>query len=118
MGEVEERILRAESELARLTQDHMNLAEAAAHAEADWKAHRDRIIVRIAAGDERTAADMREATARCEVDPVTGQSGDELYRHYKVTEARAESSARAMRAVEARLNGMQTISANIRRTTT
>jgi hypothetical protein len=114
MGEVEERILAANDELADLTATHTHLADAAANAEADWKAHRDRVIVRLHHSTERTAADTREAIARAEMDPETGQAGDELYRTYKVTTYAMESSARAMRAIEARLNSLQTISANLR----
>ena len=115
MAEVEERLLRAESQLEELTTTHMSLADAAANAEADWKSHRDRVIVRIANSGERSAADYREAVARQEIDPETGKSGDELYRTYKVTEAAAESSARAMRSIESRLNSFQTLAANIRK---
>jgi len=118
MGEVEVRILQADDQLATLAESHMGFADAAANAEADWKSHRDRVILRVAATGDRTAADTREAMARQEVDPVTKKSGDDLYREYKVTEAAAESSARAMRSLEARLNAFQTISANLRRVAT
>ena len=114
MAEVESRLLRAEAQLEELTLTHMGLADAAANAEADWKSHRDRVIVRIANTGERTAADYREAMARQEVDPETQKSGDDLYRTYKVTCAAAESAARAMRSIEARLNAFQTLSANLR----
>lgn len=117
MGDVENRLLRAEFELAELTSIHMGLANDAAEAEADWKAHRDRVIVRIANSGDKMAADMREAHARMEIDPKTGMSGEDLYRRYKVTEAAAESSARAMRAIEARLGSFQTLAANLRKVT-
>lgn len=115
MAEVEERIMRADDELADLTIQHMTLADRAANAEADWKAHRDRVILKAKDAEERTAADTREAMARGEVDPVTQRRGSDLYRSYKVAEAAADSSARAMRAIEARLNAFQTIAANLRR---
>ena len=115
MGEVEERIVRADDELAELTGIHMDLADDAAKAEATWKRHRDTVIVRTVKGEERTASDYREALAREEVDPITGKPGHELYEAYKTTEAAADSSARAMRAIEARLNAFQTIAANLRR---
>lgn len=117
MAEVEERIMRADDELVTLTENHMNLADQAAHAEADWKAHLSRVAVRIAHSGEKSASDTREASARTEIDPVTGRTGDDLYRTYKVTQAAAESSGRAMRSIEARLAAFQTIAANIRKVT-
>ncbi len=115
MGEVEERIMRADDELAELTGIHMNLAEEAAMAESTWKRHRDTVIVRIVKGEDRSASDYREAAAREEIDPITTRPGHELYEDYKVTKARSDSSARAMRAIESRLNAFQTIAANLRR---
>lgn len=115
MAEVEERIVRADDELAELTGVHMDLSDAAAKAEAAWKRHRDTVIVHTVKNEDRTASDYREALARDQVDPITGKFGHELYEDYKVTEAAADSSARAMRAIEARLNAFQTIAANLRR---
>jgi hypothetical protein len=118
MAEVEERIVRADDELAELTAIHMDLAEAAAKAEATWKRHRDTVIVRVVKAEDRTAADFREAMAREEIDPITGRPGHELYEDYKITEAKSDSSARAMRSIESRLNAFQTIAANLRRVAT
>jgi len=115
MAEVEERIMRADDELAELTTSHMDLAHDAAVAEAQWKRHRDTVIVHTVKNEERTAADYREALAREQIDPITGKQGAELYEVYKITEAAAESSARAMRSIEARLNAFQTIAANLRK---
>lgn len=118
MSEVEERITRADDELAELTGVHMDLSEDAAWAESAWKRHRDTVIVRTVGGGERTASDYREALAREETDPITGELGSTLYERYKVTEARAGSSARAMRAIESRLSAFQTIASNLRRVAT
>lgn len=118
MSDVEERIVRADDELADLTAIHMDLAEAAARAEAAWKRHRDIVIVKIVRSQERTGADYREAEAREQLDPITGKPGHELYEEYKITEARAESSARAMRSIEARLSAFQTIASNLRKVAT
>jgi hypothetical protein len=115
MAEVEERLVRADDELADLTAVHMDLSDNAAKAEASWKRHRDTVIVHTVKNEERTAADYREALARDSIDPLTGKPGHELYEDYKTTEAAADSSARAMRAIEARLNAFQTIAANLRR---
>ena len=117
MGQVEERIVRADDELAELTGTHMDLADAAAKAEANWKRHRDTVIVQAVRGPDRTASDFREALAREQIDPMTKKPGHELYEDYKVTEAAAGSSARAMRAIEARLSAFQTIAANVRNQT-
>lgn len=118
MGEVEQRLMAADTELEHLVHEHMRLCEEAAHAEANWKGHRDRVIVQMLAKGERTAADTREAYARSGVDPETGQSGEELYRSYKLTEARAGSSARAMKALESRMSVLQTIASNLRSVST
>jgi hypothetical protein len=115
MAEVEERIMRADDELAELTATHMDLAREAAIAEVEWKRHRDTVIVYTVKNEDRTAADYREALAREQIDPVTGKQGIELYERYKITEAAAQSSARAMRSIEARLNAFQTIAANLRK---
>lgn len=117
MGEVEERIVRAEDELVLLTETHMKLAERAAHAKADWMAHLSRVLVRIAHSGEKGASDIREAMARTEVDPITKQEGNDLYRTYKVLTETVEAQARAMRAIESRVNAWQTIAANIRKVT-
>jgi len=114
MGEVEERIIRAEEELVKLTETHMDLSERAAHAKADWMAHLSRVLVRLAHSGEKGASDTREAVARSEMDPITGLEGNDLYRTYKVLTETAGAQARAMRAVESRVNAWQSIAANLR----
>jgi len=114
MAEVEERIVRADDELSELTLTHMGLADKSARAEAAWKRHRDTVIIRTSKQADRTAADVREAAARDEIDPITGKPGHQLYEEYKIAEAAADSSARAMRSLESRLSAFQTLASNIR----
>lgn len=115
MGEVERYILRADEELVKLTESHMTLARQAAEAKADWMAHLSRVLVRIAHSGEKGASDTREAMARTEIDPITGREGNDLYRTYKILTETVDAQARAMRAIESRLNGWQTIAANLRK---
>jgi len=117
MVEVEERIMRADDELTRLTESHMELADMSARAEATWKAHRDRVIIAIVANGEKGAADTREAKAKQVVDVKSGQKGEELYETYLIAEAATASSARAMRALESRLSAFQTLASNLRNLT-
>lgn len=124
MGEVEERLVRADDELAKLTETHVNLADQAARAEAMWKNHRDRIIVMIAKSGDKGAKDTREAQAKQQVCgnphcPCSDDAwaGEKLYTDYEVHLAAKDSSAKAMRSIEARLNAFQTIAANIRKVT-
>jgi len=124
MAEVEERIMRADDELARLTETHVNLADQSARSEARWKNHRDRCIVKIVRGGDKGAKDTREAYAKemecgsprcpCSEDPY---AGERLYEEYEIRVSAKDSSARAMRSIESRLNAFQTISANIRAAT-
>lgn len=124
IAEIEERIMRADDELERLTQTHVSLADQAARAEARWKNHRDRIITKIVRSGDKGAKDTREAFAKemecgypecpCESDPYAGAK---MYEEYEIRVAAKDSSAKAMRSIEARLNAFQTISANIRKLT-
>lgn len=114
MGEVEERLRRADDELLALTESHMGISEQSAEAKADWMAHLSRVLVRIAHSGEKGASDTREAMARTEIDPITGREGNDLYRTYKVLSETTEAQARAMRAIEARIGAWQTICANLR----
>lgn len=115
MGEVERRLCRCEEELVKITENHMVLSKQAAEAKADWMAHLSRVLVRIAHSGEKGASDIREATARVEIDPITGREGNDLYRTYKILSETVEAQARAMRAIESRLNAWQTIAANLRK---
>ena len=103
MGEVEERIIRADNELAKLTDTHVGLARESAAAEARWKNHRDRIIVRISRSGDKGAKDTREALAkqeRCENPycPCTDDpwAGEKLYTDYEAAVALKKTINRLM----------------------
>jgi hypothetical protein len=117
LGEVERRIMRVDDELADLVEQHYSAAEQAAGAEADWKSHRDRILVAIADRGDKEAADIREARAkRARVDPSDPDSaiGDDLYRLYKIFEAREKSIDRHIRAVQTRATALMSVAKGIR----
>lgn len=117
LGEVERRIMRVDDELADLVEQHYSAAEQAAEAEADWKSHRDRILVGIADRGDKEAADIREARAkRARVDPSDPDSaiGDDLYRLYKIFEAREKSIDRHIRAVQTRATALMSVAKGIR----
>jgi hypothetical protein len=117
LGEIERRIMRCDDELARLVEDHYRAAEDAASAEADWKRHRDRVLVALADSGEKEAADIREARAkRTRVDPTDTASmlGDDLYRLYKILEAREKSIDRNIRAIQTRMTGLMAVARGIR----
>jgi len=121
IAEIEERIMRADDELERLTQTHVQLADQAARAEARWKNHRDRCITTIVRTGDKGARDTREAFAKemecgapgcpCDSDPY---AGGKMYEEYEIRVAAKDSSAKAMRAIESRMNAFQTIAANVR----
>ena len=117
LGEVERRIMRVDDELADLVEQHYNAAEQAAEAEADWKRHRDRVLVAIADRGDKEAADIREARAkRSRVDPSDPDSaiGDDLYRLYKIFEARETSIDRHIRAIQTRATALMSVAKGIR----
>jgi hypothetical protein len=117
LGDIERRIMRCDDELAQLVEDHYRAAEEAASAEADWKQHRDRVLVALADNGGKEAADIREARAkRTRVDPRDPQSqlGEDLYRLYKILEARERSIDRNIRAIQTRATALMSVARGIR----
>lgn len=126
LGEIERRIMRCDDELEQLVEDHYNAAEEAASAEADWKRHRDRCLLAIANADETDdflkavgkSADLREAYAkgvRTDPDDLSNpETGDDLYRLYKILEARERSIDRHIRAVQTRATALMSVAKGIR----
>ena len=117
LGDIERRIMRCDDELAQLVEDHYRAAEEAAAAEADWKQHRDRVLVALADSGEKEAADIREARAkRTRVDPRNPDSelGEDLYRLYKILEARERSIDRNIRAIQTRATALMSVARGIR----
>lgn len=117
LGDIERRIMRCDDELAQLVEDHYRAAEEAAAAEADWKQHRDRVLVALADNGEKEAADIREARAkRTRVDPRNPDSelGEDLYRLYKILEAREKSIDRHIRAIQTRATALMSVARGIR----
>jgi hypothetical protein len=117
LGEIERRIMRCDDELAELVEDHYKAAEEAAAAEADWKQHRDRVLVALADSGTKEAADIREARAkRTRIDPRDPESaiGEDLYRLYKILEAREKSIDRNIRAIQTRMTGLMSVARGIR----
>lgn len=117
LGDIERRIMRCDDELATLVEDHYRAAEEAAAAEADWKQHRDRILVALADSGTKEAADIREARAkRTRTDPHDPDSmlGEDLYRLYKILEAREKSIDRNIRAIQTRMTGLMAVARGIR----
>jgi len=120
LGEIEQRIMRCDDQLAELVDDHFNAAEETAEAEARWKGHRDRVLVILAASEDKGAADIREAKAkRTREDPNEPDSplGEDLYRIYKIMEAREKSIDRAIRALQTRMTGLMSVAKGIRAAT-
>lgn len=117
LGEIEERLLRCDTELENLISEHFEAAEQAAHAEADWKGHLGRILVMLADAGDKESADIREARARrAHQDPQDPSSptGDDLYRLYKVLAGRETSIDRQIRAVQTRATAMMAVAKGIR----
>lgn len=120
LGEIERRIMRCDDELAELVEDHFNAAEETAEAESRWKGHRDRVLVILAASEDKGAADIREAKAkRTREDPNDSNSplGEDLYHIYKIMEAREKSIDRAIRALQTRMTGLMSVAKGIRSVT-
>ncbi len=114
--EVERRILACDTRLSELVEDYAELTDAAARAKAEWEEHRDRVIVGIAATGERTSEDVRLATAKLAISS-RGTPGEELYRIYLITQAAADSCAKALYAVQSRLSALQTLARGLRQVT-
>lgn len=117
LGDIERRIMRCDDELAQLVEDHYRAAEEAAEAEANWKQHRDRILVMIADRGSKEAADIREARAkRTRIDATDPDSmmGEDLYRLYKILEARERSIDRHIRAIQTRATALMSVARGIR----
>lgn len=117
LGEIERRIIRCDDELAQLVEDHYRAAEEAAEAESDWKRHRDRVLVALADSGEKEAADIREARAkrtRVKPDDPDSMIGEDLYRIYKIYEARERSIDRHIRAIQTRMTGLMSVAKGIR----
>lgn len=113
--DVEERLEHCGIQLEEMAIHHEQICIQAASDKADWEKHLSVHVVRVADSGEKTAADVREARAR--LAPVEGdpdQTGNDLYRAYKINTAAAESGARAMKALETRGGWLQTLAANIR----
>lgn len=109
--------MRCDDELSRLVDEHYKAAEEAAAAEADWKQHRDRVLVSLADSGGKEAADIREARAkRTRVDPRDPESmlGEDLYRLYKILEARERSIDRHIRAIQTRATALMSVARGIR----
>lgn len=120
LGEIEQRIIRCDDELAELVEDHFHAAEDTAEAESRWKGHRDRVLVILAASEEKSAADIREAKAkRTREDPNDPASplGEDLYRDYKIMEAREKSIDRAIRGLQTRMTGLMSVAKGLRSVT-
>lgn len=114
--EVERRILACDTRLAELVEDYAELTDSAAAAKAEWEEHRDRVIVGIANSGERTSEDVRLATAKLAISS-RGTPGEELYRIYLITQAAADSCAKALYAVQSRLSALQTLCRGLRQVT-
>lgn len=107
--------MRCDDELERLVEEHYDVAEQRATAEADWKQHRDKTLVWLADSGDKESADIREARAkRTRVSDGSDMRGEDLYRTYKILEARETSVDRQIRAVQTRMTGLMSVAKGIR----
>lgn len=117
LGEIEQRLIACDDELARLVDEHFYVSRDRAHAEADWKSHLGRVLVKIADAGDKGAQDIREARARAtHVDSTDPDSptGEDLYRTYKVLEAAESNTDRAVRALQTRMMGLMAVAKGVR----
>lgn len=114
LADIDQRLYDLEDELATTDTDYTTTAIDAARAEANWKLHKSRILVKIANSGDKMSEDLREAKAMQTDDPTTKMSGEELYREYKLLEATERGLDRHMRAVSTRLSVYQSISKGVR----
>ena len=109
--------MRCDDELADLVEQHYNVAETAASAKADWEAHRDRVLVRLADKGDKEAQDIREARAkRAHVDDHDPESplGEDLYRTHLILAATEKSVDRNLKAVQSRATALMSVAKGIR----
>lgn len=112
-GQVEEKIQKILELLEQAVIDNFEFGEREADAEANWKHHLSMVTLRLADSGTKEAKDIREARAMTERN-ADGVLGSDLYRTWLINKAAAAATARAQRAHENILNGLQTISSNIR----
>jgi hypothetical protein len=114
--DVEAKILQIDAELEELVHEHYSASQNAAEAAADWKMHKSRVAVSLANEGKRSAEDFREAKALVSTDR-NGTKGEDLYRRHLMTEAEEKSVEKHMRALMARLSGLQSIARGLRSAT-
>jgi len=117
IGEVEQRIMRCDDELAQAVNDLYDWEDRAANAKADWEQHLHTQLVLIAdelaAKDQKSDATYREGVAKGRLN-ADGVSGHDLYRAYKAMEGGARSVGKHVSALQTRMSGLQTVHAGIR----
>lgn len=114
--EAERRLLAADAALEERVLEYAALEETAAHAKADWEAHRDRVVVAIANSSSRSSADVRLAEAKLAYreDNVLGE---DLYRIHLITAAAAAACGKSIGALQSRLSALQTLIRGLRQVT-
>lgn len=114
--EVERRILACDTRLGELVEEYAELVDTAARARCAWEEHRDRMIVFVADQGERTSEDVRLARAKQAIS-TSGMSGHELHQVYLITQGTADSCAKGLNAMQARLSALQTLARGLRSVT-
>ena len=102
--EVEQDIEKVAAELEVQTDNFRVDADAAAHAEADYKLAHAGMIVGLAS--QKMTAGERDARAL--------SACREEFRAYKITEARKQATAEALRSLRTRMEALRTEAANRR----
>lgn len=105
--DVENRIMRVVDELENETHNYAELSELAAHSEADYRLEAARVSINLS---QVTSIKLSVADRSARVDAHTA----ELYRTWKLADARRHSSREAMLSLRAHLEALRTLAASLR----
>lgn len=105
-GEIEEMILAISAQIEEETYAYASLSDESASAEADYKLAAARQMLAIAASDRKMTAPEKQAT----VDVACS----EVFRAWRIAEARRASCKEALNSLRARLDAQRSLAANVR----
>lgn len=115
--DLDEEMRGLENQLEEVISDYYDVARNKANAEADWKIHKGRVLIKIASSGDRMSEDTREAKALQTVDPSSRLSGEDLYRTYLLAAADEKAVDKHTYAIQTRLSVAQTRAKSLRSAT-
>ncbi|HUV10972.1 MAG TPA: hypothetical protein VMX12_08330 [Acidimicrobiia bacterium] len=115
--ETEKKLTKLEREADQLADDFAEMAEIEAVCATQWESHRDRIYLVLRAEDSWKNADLSQAEAKGMVDPITGQTGDDLYTAWRIIKSSLDSISKRMTTNGNRMTAQQSMLKHLRQVT-